>query len=112
MSESKDINLTEEQLRAIRELLQQHIPEVRVWAYGSRVKKTSTAKSDLDMVAFGDVEPRLPALREAFDESSLPFRVDLFSWNKIPEQFHSNIEESYFELQPETDAHIRKPSSH
>ncbi|MBP3404169.1 MAG: nucleotidyltransferase domain-containing protein [Alphaproteobacteria bacterium] len=102
MPESKDIDLTAEQLRIIRNFLQKHIPGVRVWAYGSRVKKTSTPKSDLDMVVFGDVEPRLPALRETFDESSLPFRVDLFAWNKIPEQFHLNIEENYFELQSET----------
>lgn len=103
MPETKDIDLTSEQLKAVRELLQRHIPEARVWAYGSRVKKTSSPKSDLDMVAFGNVETRLPALREAFDESSLPFRVDLFFWNKIPEQFRSNIKEKYFELQPEAE---------
>ena len=103
MPESKDIDLTAEQLRIIRDFLQRHIPHARVWAYGSRVRKTSTPKSDLDMVAFGDVGSLLPALREAFDESSLPFRVDLFAWNKIPEQFRSNIEENYFELQQETE---------
>ena len=103
MPESKNIDLTAEQLRIIRDFLQRHIPHARVWAYGSRVKGTSTPKSDLDMVAFGDVKPFLPALREAFDESSLPFRVDLFAWDKIPEQFRSNIEENYFELQPETE---------
>ena len=103
MPESQNIDLTAEQLRIVREFLRLYIPQARVWAYGSRVKGTSTAKSDLDMVAFGDVKQLLPALREAFDESSLPFRVDLFAWDNIPEQFRDNIKQKYYIVQNGND---------
>ena len=33
-------------------------------------------------------------LREAFDESALPFRVGLFVWDNVPEEFRKNIEET------------------
>ena len=62
-------------------------------------KGTATGKSDLDMVAFGSVEKQILPLRECFDESSLPFRVDIFAWNQIPEQFRENIGQKYYVVQ-------------
>lgn len=85
MPETPNIALTAEQLQTVREILRRHIPDAVVWAYGSRVKGTATDKSDLDMVAFGNVEKQIQSLREDFYESSLPFRVDIFAWNQIPE---------------------------
>ena len=41
-------------------------------------------------------------LREAFEESDLPFRVDLFVWDRIPEQFKAQIEAEHVELLPRT----------
>ena len=37
-------------------------------------------------------------LREAFEESSLPFSVDLLIWDDLPESFHRNIEAGYVVL--------------
>ena len=34
-------------------------------------------------------------LREAFEESNLPFRVDLFVWDEVPESFREQIEEKH-----------------
>ncbi len=36
--------------------------------------------------------------REAFDVSYLPFRVDLFSWDEIPESFQDNIRVAHIVL--------------
>ena len=79
MPETPNIAMTAEQLQTVREILRRHIPDAAVRAYGSRVKGTATGKSDLDLAAFGSVEKRIQSLREYFDESSLPFRVDLFA---------------------------------
>lgn len=38
-------------------------------------------------------------LRDAFEESSIPFRVDLFSWDEVPEEFKDNIERECLVLQ-------------
>lgn len=69
------------------------IPDTEVWAYGSRVKGTAKSYSDLDLIVFTKPEQRRAQfdLEEAFEESDLPFRVDLFSWDEIPEQFQENI---------------------
>jgi len=97
----KDIDITTTQCRTILELLKRYIPDTRVWAYGSRVKRCSTVKSDLDMVAFSTPEQRLAIsdLREAFEESSLPFRVDLFVWDEVPAPFCRQIEAARSVLQ-------------
>lgn len=94
------IDLTPSQRKIIVSLLNRYIPGVTVWAYGSRVKWTSRPDSDLDLVAFTSPEQRgrISALKEAFEESSLPFRVDVMVWDEVPENFRKNILEQYVVL--------------
>ena len=99
MSKAPDnIDLTAAEREEVAALLQRYLPDTEVWAYGSRVKFTANPHSDLDMVAFAAKEQ---SLREAFEESYLPFRVDLFVWDEVPENFHGNIEEARVVLQKE-----------
>ncbi|MCY4611604.1 MAG: restriction endonuclease subunit S [Gammaproteobacteria bacterium] len=88
------IDITSSQRKTVLALIQQYLPGVAVWAYGSRVKWTSRPQSDLDLVAFASPEQkdRVGDLREAFEESDLPFRVDLFVWDEVPESFREQIE--------------------
>ncbi len=81
-------------------LLRRYLPDTTVWAYGSRVKGSARAQSDLDLVAFASPEQRLSVfvLKEALEESNLPFRVDLLIWDDIPESFHREIERDYVTL--------------
>lgn len=95
------LQLTAEQYRQLSALLHQHLPDnVEVWAYGSRTKGTAQPWSDLDLVIMGDNSLRiaLEQLREAFEESDLPFRVDLFLWDDLPENFRKNIEQHHVPL--------------
>ena len=87
------IDLTGEQRRTVLALLNRHLPNTTVWAYGSRAKWASHPASDLDLVAFAKTEqsPRIAELREAFDESFLPFSVDLFVWDDVPKDFRTRI---------------------
>ena len=41
---------------------------------------------------------RVSDLREAFEESNLPFRVDLFVWDAVPEQFRKQIKREHMVL--------------
>ena len=72
-----------------------------MWAYGSRVRGNPRRYSDLALVAFTDSaqSARADDLREAFEESDLPIRVDLFLWDEIPDSFHRQIEREYAVLQ-------------
>jgi len=83
------VDLTSQQRQVILSLLNTYLPGIEVWVYGSRIKGTTRLSSDLDMVVFSlpDQSADLFQLREAFDESDLPFRVDLFVWDEVPEQF-------------------------
>ena len=95
------IDLKDDQLRTVLHYLEEFIPTASVWAYGSRVKGTAHAASDLDLVAFTaqSQQPQVALLKEAFEESNLPFRVDLFIWDEIPQQFHKNIQHEHVVLQ-------------
>jgi predicted nucleotidyltransferase len=87
------IDLTPEQLTLLRGLLREHLPGVEVWAYGSRVKGNARRYSDLDLVVIaGEGQGgRVSMLREVFEESNLPFRVDCFVWDEVPEAFREAI---------------------
>jgi len=82
------------------ELLNQYLPNTEIWLYGSRIKGTSRHNSDLDMVVFTDDNQTMAVfdLKEAFDESDLPFRVDLFTWDDLPESFYENIKSQHIVL--------------
>lgn len=54
-------------------------PEVRTaTVYGSRAKGTHTARSDVDLVLTGDVEPlRAEAIAAELEELPLPYRFEV-----------------------------------
>ncbi len=89
-------------LETVKSILSQHIPGCEVRAFGSRVNATAKDSSDLDLVIVGKGKidwKVMGSLRAAFEESSLPFRVDCLDWNAIPENFRGNIEKGYEILQ-------------
>ena len=101
MEVEKDVDVTPEQKQIILDLLKKHIPDTEVWAYGSRAKRTAKSYSDLDVMVFATEEQmdHVCELKEALEESDLPFRVDLFIWDKTPERFRKNVREKYIVLQ-------------
>ena len=94
------IDVTAGERRTVLALLNRHLPNTTAWAYGSRVKWTSRPESDLDLVVFARPEQSalVAELREAFDESDLPFSVDLFVWDDVPESFRGKIERDHVVL--------------
>ena len=84
-------------------LLQEHLPEVEVWAYGSRVNGESHDGSDLDLVLRGpglakiDIS-RLVDFEEALRDSTVPFLVEAHDWARLPESFHREIERRHVTL--------------
>ncbi len=95
------IDITPAQRKVILDLLRSYLPNTIVWVYGSRVKWTSRPQSDLDMAVFTTPEqkPQVSNLKEAFEESNLPFRMDLFVWDEVPEKFRKNIKAEHVVLQ-------------
>ena len=98
------LDMQPQHLALLRELLHQHLPQVEVWAYGSRVNGDGHEASDLDLVVRHPADPKqeTPALwevKEALVESKLPIRVDVVDWAHIPASFHREIERAYVVVQ-------------
>lgn len=86
-----------EQLEA---LFREHLPDVEVWAYGSRVAGRSHGGSDLDLVLRGpgleEIDlARLDDFQQALQGSTMPFLVEARDWARLPARFHREIEREY-----------------
>lgn len=96
------IDLGPDHLKTVRRILAEHVPDCEVRAFGSRVTWTAKEYSDLDLAVIGerrlDMDTLRP-LREAFEESDLPFRVDVLDWRAISESFQKVIEPKYEVIQ-------------
>jgi predicted nucleotidyltransferase len=102
---TKKLDITQEARSLLLELIARHLPNTTIWAYGSRVKGTARPQSDLDIVAFlqPNQKAKIAELAEAFEESALPFRVDLFVWDEVPEPFRKNILDEHIVLVKASD---------
>lgn len=86
---------TAEQEALVRAILADHLPDsVAVSVFGSRVTGKARRYSDLDLALAGDgpiaAGTKLD-LAEAFDESDLPWKVDLIDWASTSEHFRQII---------------------
>src|SRR5271167_328816 len=80
----------------VQDILQKHVPNREVWAFGSRAKRTAKTYSDLDLAVMTDTPMSFEvsgALREDFSESDLPWRVDIVDWATTSEAFRRIIEQ-------------------
>ena len=85
-------------------LLQKHVPNVEVWAYGSRANGEAHDASDLDLVlrspGLEPLGPEFSELSEALEESSIPILVQVHDWARLPESFRREINRAYVVIQP------------
>ena len=95
------IDIDDKYLRLLHKLLKEHLTNKTVWAYGSRVKWNANPTSDLDLVVWGASNSQATRAIDAFAESNLPFTVQLFIWEDIPDNFKENIRNKYVVLQEE-----------
>ena len=96
------IDLNPNHLAIVERILAEHVPECEVRAFGSRASWTAKDYSDLDLAIVGDgpLDWRtLGLLKEAFEESDLPMRVDVLDWHDIAESFQRVIERYYVVVQ-------------
>lgn len=95
------IDIEAKHLHSIQQILHRFVPSHVVWAFGSRTRNTAKPYSDLDLVILGDAA--LPQslyykLLDAFEESDIPFRVDLLDWHRINPSFQEVIKKEYIVL--------------
>lgn len=92
------LELEPKYLEMVKSILKSHVSECEVRAYGSRVTGKSRKYSDLDISVVGVKKldrRRLMELRNAFDESDLPIRVDVHDWHNTSPDFQRIIEANH-----------------
>lgn len=86
----------------VKKILDKHIPGSKIWAFGSRSKGTAKNTSDLDLVIVSDKKTpsmTLTLLKSDFEESDLPFKVDILDWQSISNEFQKIIKKEYLVFQ-------------
>jgi len=101
------LDLKPKHLSILLAIIEQHVPDSEVWAYGSRVEGHSHAGSDLDLVLRNPddltrLQPKLWELKEAISASNLPILVDVMDWARVPEHFKQEILRSHVVLRKGT----------
>lgn len=81
----------------ILQILKRHLPKsTQVWVFGSRAKNNAKPFSDLDLAIDLNGETLslqlLANLAFDFEESDLPYKVDIVDWNSISLAFKANIQ--------------------
>ena len=90
------MTLAERQL--LREILERGLAQTaqaKVFAFGSRVEGNARADSDLDLVVIASAPIPigvLESLREDFEQSNLPYRIDLLDQAQIPAAIRDSIQ--------------------
>ena len=91
----KIIQLEPKHLAIVNDILKKH--EVNAYVFGSRAKNTAKTLSDLDLCLKNNYDKStVRKLQDAFEESDLPFKVDVVIWSDISESFQRHIEKDLY----------------
>ena len=89
------IDLRPDHRKIVESILRKYLPHgVRAWVFGSRADWTTKESSDLDLALEGDgpLDTRtLMALELAFEESLLPFSVDVVDLERVDDGFRERV---------------------
>ena len=90
--------LTDRELSVVNAILRAHLPNsVKVHVFGSRARGPAKAWSDLDLVLEAPAPLSLElfaTLAEAFEESELPWKVDIVDRKAVSDGFGRLIDQS------------------
>ena len=96
------IDIRPDHLRIVRDVLRRHLPHgVTAWVFGSRADWKTKDSSDLDLALEGDTRlasKSLSAMETAFEESDLPYAVDIVDVNRIGDRFRKIVEKQRVRL--------------
>ena len=90
------VDISPNHLDIVLDILHKHLPvDVKVWVFGSRVDWSTKDTSDLDLALEGDSAldySTIVALETAFEESKLPYSVDVIDLNQVSDSFRQIVD--------------------
>ena len=98
----RTIDLPEAHRKQVLEIIRAHLPDAKVWVYGSRAKGGARRYSDLDLM-LDDWGREIPwsvlgNLDEDFDESDLPIIVELHDLAATEAKFLERVRRDFLLL--------------
>lgn len=94
------LDISPHHLQCVKDILRHYIPDnTEIWVFGSRITDKAKPFSDLDIaIACADHRPltqtELLDLEEAFNESPLPWKVDIVDMHQITKTFYDIINQN------------------
>ena len=93
---TNSVDIRPDHLRIVQGVLQDHLPaDVKAWVFGSRAQWSAREGSDLDLALRGETEidrTVMDALVDAFEDSDLPYTVDVVDINRVSKQFRQIVD--------------------
>ena len=90
------VDIRPDHLEMVQDILREHLPAgIKVWVFGSRANWTTKDSSDLDLAVEGAsiLDYRaMVGLEVAFEESDLPYTVDVVDLNDVSSSFKQIME--------------------
>ncbi len=97
------IQIEPQHLHIVLEILRKY--PYRFYAYGSRVKNKAQALSDLDVCSKENIPLNvLSHIHEDFENSNLPFRVEVVLWSKLSPEFQQLIKNDLVLIEAESES--------
>jgi type I restriction enzyme S subunit len=88
------IDLQENYLQLVQDILRKFVPAEEVKLFGSRARGTAKSFSDIDLVIMNEQALSLEQFAKltlAFEESDLPYKVDVVQWAELSDDFKKLI---------------------
>ncbi len=87
-------------LEELLTIIKMNYPNSVIWAYGSRIKGTAHQGSDLDLVIvdYGQDEHDYMGFKDILTQSNIPFLIDIFEIDRLPQSFRDEIKSDYVVL--------------
>jgi type I restriction enzyme S subunit len=107
-----EIEIRAQDLETVRRILREHIGDRPVLAFGSRARRSAKPFSDLDIAVIGQAplpSKILAGLSDAFDESNLPFKVDVVDWASTSVAFKDIINRVAVPILPLQHSKVTEP---
>ena len=90
------VDIRPDHLGIVQDILREHLPaDFKVWVFGSRANWATKDSSDLDLALEGKSKldhKVLGTLKDAFEDSTLPYTVDVVDLNRIGDSFRQIVE--------------------
>lgn len=98
---NSSFDLDSKSLEMITQILLEHVPKAKAWLFGSRATGHAKPFSDVDILIDVGLPlsiQQLASLNTAFDESLLPYKVDIADARSISDTFKNAIDDQLIPL--------------